>query len=158
LTLVFLVATLVLLASGAEGVPYANAKRTAALATAVLASFGSAVGLVIWPAMLWFTWRSGASKRWLIVIGAIGAGYGLLYISTLHSTGLEQPSRFLYVEQSLKTADYLLAYLGLPLSRVSALGVTARALGAVLLAAAIIAILYDAILRRPATRLHLVGV
>lgn len=155
LSLVFLVATLVLFGSGAEFAPGTGAKRAAALVTAVLASFSNAVGLVIWPAMLWLAWRGGASKRWLIGIGALGTGYGLFYVWTLPSIG---PSRILDLEHLLKMADYLFAYLGLPLSRSPELGLVARGLGAALLAAALIAILYDAILRRPATRLHLIGI
>jgi hypothetical protein len=158
LSLVFLVATLVLFESGAEGARYTGVKRTAALVTAVLASFSNAGGLVIWPAILWLAWRGGASKRWLIGIGALGFGYGLFYVLTLSSTDIGGPSRVFNFEHLLKMADYLLAYLGLPLSRAPGLGFMARALGAVLLAAAIIAILCDAILLRLATRLHRVGV
>ena len=55
-------------------------------------------------------------------------------------------------------ANYLLAYLGLPLSRAPKLGLVSHVLGAGLLVAGVIAILFDAILRRPATRLHLIGI
>jgi len=62
------------------------------------------------------------------------------------------------LDHLLKMANYLLAFLGLPLSRASELSLVARALGAALLVAAVIAILFDAIQRRPATRLHLIGI
>jgi hypothetical protein len=93
----------------------------------------------------------------LVGIGVIGLGYGLFYVLTLPLTSIE-PSRVLDFEHLLKMADYLLAYLGLPLSRAPELGFMARALGAVLLAAALIAILCDAILRRPSTRLQRLGI
>jgi hypothetical protein len=157
LSLVFLVATLVLFCGGEEFGPYAGAQRAAALVSAILASFSNAVGLVIWPALLYLAWRVGTSKRWLVGIGALGIGYGLFYVWTLPSVGPGGPSR-IDLNHLLKIADYLLAYLGLPLSRAPQLSLVARALGATLLAAAVIAIVYDATLRRPATRLRLLGI
>jgi hypothetical protein len=152
ISLVFLVGTLVLFSSTVEFAPHAAAKRIVALVTGVLASFSTALGLLIWPAMLWLAWRSGASRRWLIGIGAIGTGYGLYYVWTLHGH-----IGNINLEHVPKMVDYLLAYLGLPLSRVPEFGLVARALGAALLAVAAIAILYDAIVR-PTTRLHLIGI
>jgi hypothetical protein len=157
LSVVFLIATLVLFCRGGEFAPYAGAWRAAALISAVLASLSNAVGLVIWPALLWLAWRFGVSKRWLIGIAALGTGYGLFYVSTLPSFGPGRPSR-IDLDHLLKMANYLLAFLGLPLSRASELSLVARALGAALLVAAVIAILFDAIQRRPATRLHLIGI
>jgi len=109
--------------------------------------------LLVWPALLWLAWRSGASKRWLIGIGAIGIGYGLFYVWTLHGQ-----TSTINLAHLPKMADYLFAYLGLPFSRVSEVGLAARVLGAALLVVAVIAILWDTILRRPATRLHLIGI
>jgi hypothetical protein len=157
ISVVFLIATLVLFCRGGEFAPYAGAWRAAALISAVLASLSNAVGLVIWPALLWLAWRFGVSKRWLIGIAALGTGYGLFYVSTLPSFGPGGPSR-IDLDHLLKMANYLLAFLGLPLSRASELSLVARALGAALLVAAVIAILFDAIQRRPATRLHLIGI
>lgn len=152
ISVVFLVGTLVLFGGGAEVAPHAGVKQALALVTGILASFGNALGLLIWPAMLWLAWRSGTSKRWLMGIGAIGTGYGLFYVWTLHGPSL-------VLDWDLrKMADYLLAYLGLPFSRVPKFGIAARVLGAALLTVAVMAILWDTILRRPATRLHLIGI
>ena len=153
ISVVFLVGTLVLFSSAAEFAPHTGAKRTVALVTGLLASLSNALGLLIWPAMLWLAWRGGASKRWLIGVGAIGIGYGLFYVWTLHGQ-----TSTIDLGHLPKMADYLLAYLGLPFSRVPEFGLAARALGAALLAVAAIAILCDAILRGPATRLHLIGI
>jgi hypothetical protein len=153
LSLVFLVATLVLFDSHAD----AYTRRVAALVTAILASFSSASGLAIWPALLWLAWRGGASRRWLIAIAAVGIGYGSFYVLTSPSIDIGRPSEVIELQHLLKMADYLLAYLGLPLSRAPELGFLARGLGAVLLSAAVVAILFDAILH-PVTRLHRVGI
>jgi len=153
ISLLFLVLTLVLFISGSEFAPHAGAKQTVALVTGMLASLGNALGLLVWPALLWLAWRSGASKRWLIGIGAIGIGYGLFYVWTLHGQ-----TSTINLAHLPKMADYLFAYLGLPFSRVSEVGLAARVLGAALLVVAVIAILWDTILRRPATRLHLIGI
>ena len=153
LSLVFLVATLVLFDSHAD----AYSRRVAALVTAILASFSSASGLAIWPALLWLAWRGGASRRWLIAIAAVGIGYGSFYVLTSPSIDIGRPSEVIELQHLLKMADYLLAYLGLPLSRAPELGFLARGLGAVLLSAAVVAILFDAILH-PVTRLHRVGI
>jgi hypothetical protein len=159
LSLLFVVTTLVLFSHSGEFARYAGTKRAGALVAAVLASFSNAVGLVIWPALLWLAWRVGASKRWLIGIAAFGSGYGLVYLWTLPAAGpMLDLGHQLNLAHVSKMGDYLLAYLGLPLSRAPGLGLLARALGAGLLLAAVIAILFDAALRRSATRLHLIGI
>jgi hypothetical protein len=155
LSLVFLVATLVLFDSGPD-VHYT--KRTAALVIAIMASFTNVGGLAIWPALLWLAWRRGASKRWLIGIATLGVGYGSFYVLTLPSTGIDRPSHVIELAHLLKMADYLLAYLGLPLSRQPELGFMARGLGGVLLLGGLIAIIRDAILRGPTTRLYRFGI
>jgi hypothetical protein len=157
LSVVFLVATLALFCRGREFAPDVGTQRTAALVTAILASFSNAVGLAIWPALLYLAWRVGASKKWLVGIGALGICYGLFYVWTLPSFGPGGPSR-IDLDHLVKMANYLFAYLGLPLSRSSELDLVSRGLGAGLLVAAVIAILFDVILRRPATRLHLIGI
>ena len=93
LSVVFLITTLVLFCRVGEFAPYIGAQRAAALVTAILASFSNAVGLAIWPALLYLAWRVGTSKRWLVGIGALGICYGLFYVLTLPSFGPGGPSR-----------------------------------------------------------------
>ena len=154
LALVFIVASLVLFNGEAERTPYTTTRRIAALLTAMLASTANAVGLVAWPALLWSAWRGGAAPRWQVLIAAVGAGYGVMYLHGLPSIGHGDPAAFFAFAHLWKMLDYLLAYLGLPLSRAPGLGLPARVLGGVLLAAGGIAVLRDVVAPRPATRLH----
>lgn len=157
LALLFTVAALALFDGEAERTRATGARRAAALAAAVLASLGNAVGLVAWPALLWSAWQGRASRRWLAAIALLAAGYGLFYTAGLPQGGTGGTAHLFAPAHLLKMLDYLLAYLGLPLSRAPELGPAARVLGAVLLLAGTAAVVRDAATARPKVRLHRLG-
>lgn len=110
--------------------------RGAALALAGAAAFGNAVGLMVWPALAFGAWRAGREERaWLGVVLLAGAAFGAAYVS-----GQSSPSaaEALTPPTLLRMLDYGLAYLGLPWVRAS--GPLGRAIGLVLLAAALVAV------------------
>jgi hypothetical protein len=134
LTLIFVVGALVLFDGVGETAP-SNARRIAALAVAMMASLSNGVGLVVWVPLWWVAWRGGAGLRWLLAIAAVGAGYGFIYVWTLPSIQFGDPDQFTTLVHLAKIAEYLLAYLGLPLSCAEALRLPALALGGILLVA-----------------------
>jgi hypothetical protein len=158
LTVLFIVVTLVLFDGEPERTAHTHARRAASLVAAVLAGLANAAGLVIWPALLWSVWRGGARRPWLLTVGATGLVYCFVYVQGLPGTGSDGFLRCFSAGHFWKMADYLLMYLGLPLSRAPALGVPARILGAALLAAGFGAIWHDATLPRPASRLHRIAI
>ncbi len=158
LTVLFIVAALVLFDGEPERTARTQARRAASLCAAMLAGLANAAGLVIWPVLLWSAWRGGARRPWLLTIGATGVVYCCVYVQDLPPVGADGLPLFFSADHVWKMADYLLMYLGLPLSRAPALGVPARILGAGLLVAASAAVCNDATLPRPAPRLHRISI
>ena len=157
LALVWIVAALVLFDGEAGRTPATPARRCAALAAAALAGLANAVGMVAWPALLWSARQGGASRRWLAGIGAAGVAYAALYLAGLPQGGAGTAGPLPAPLRLLKMLDYLLATLGLPLSRAPGLGAASRALGAVLLIVGAVTLLRDTFTARPKTRLHRFG-
>ena len=152
ISLVFMVAALVLFEG--EGAPTGAptpGRRGMAILAAVLASFGNAVGLVVWPALLWSAWRGRAGTRWLAIVLTAGLAYGVLYIGTVPVEGIADRQTLFTLPHLTKMLDYLLLYLGLPLSRAPGLGVPARVLGAALLLAGLTVLARAAVGKRPST-------
>jgi hypothetical protein len=158
LALVFVVATLVLFDGEAERGRFTSSRRVAGILMAILASMANAVGLIAWPVLLWSAWRGGAKRTWLLTIIAIGGAYGMIYMHGLQSFDQSDPVPILTVVHLRKMADYLLVYLGLPLSRAPGLGLPARLLGGVLLVTGAVAIVRDMVSPKDDTRLHRIGI
>jgi hypothetical protein len=152
--LAFALLGLVLFDGAGEGTRLASRwRRIAALAAAAAAGFGNAVGLVIWPILLWSAWRGRAGFGWAAAIAVIGGVYIAFYVHGL-------PVRRYAFDGShpLKVLDYLLTYLGLPWTRSAALAVPGRALGALLLVAGLVAIVQRGLLAVPGGRLERIAV
>jgi len=158
LTVLFIVVALVLFDGEPERTGRTTARRAASLVAAALASLANAAGLVIWPVLLWSAWRGGAKRPWLLTVSAVGLIYCFVYVHDLPPIGADGSPTFFSADHVWKMTDYLLMYLGLPLSRAPALGVPARILGAVLLAAGIAAVWHDGRLPSPAVRLHRIAI
>jgi hypothetical protein len=157
LALVFVIAALALFDDDAELTPANAARRVGALVMAMMASLGNAAALVVWPALWWLAWRGRAGWKWLLATAATGAGYGFIYVHSIPTLGFNRPGDFTSAHL-MKMGEYLLMYLGLPLSRADGLRLPALVLGASLLAAGSAALLFHTIWRRPETRLQRQGV
>ncbi len=153
LTLVFVIAALALFDDDAELTRASASRRICAIVMAVIASFGNAVGLVVWPALCWLAWRGGAGWKWLLAVAATGAGYGFFYMHDVPAHGFDGAGG-VTLAHMMKMGEYLITYLALPLSRADWLRLTSLALGGLLLPAGSAVVLYYTMWRRPATRLQ----
>ncbi len=158
MALCFIVATLWLFDAEAEPARHKFTRRVMALLTATLAGLCNGVGMVAWPVLLWSAWRGKARLAWKLTIGVVGLAYGVVYLHGLPTAGHVRFSQMLVLPHLAKMADYLLAYLGLPLSRAPGLELPGRLLGSLLLAAGLCVVIRDAIAPRLAGRLHRLGV
>jgi hypothetical protein len=149
LALFFIVAAITLFDAEAERTKRTEWRRATACIAALLASLASGVGLVAIPALLWTAWRGGA-RNWIIPLALAGTIYGALYIYGLPI----QPPTSLSPGHFLKMADYAVAFAGLPLSRVPACAILARAIGALFIALGLAALIHDALMRNNISRLH----
>ena len=58
-------------------------QRGAALLVACVVPVADAVGWAAWPILLWIAWRSGAGRRWLLTMGAVGTAFFIVYMRGL---------------------------------------------------------------------------
>jgi hypothetical protein len=156
LALVFVILSLVLFDGEAERSPATPARRCGAVAAAAAAALGNAIGLVAWPVLLWSAWRGRAGWRWLAAIAAIALLYGGFY---LHDLPAHPPPPGAWAPAHLrKLAEYLVAYLGLPIARSPTFAQAGRVIGALLLLAGLAAALWWGLLRRAGTRLDRIAI
>lgn len=158
LTLFFVVAACVVITGPAEAGSLGTGRGLGALLLAACAGLGNAVGLLAWPVLLWSAWRCRSGWRWLAAIAAAAAVYGALYLHglSLSSGGVAPPATIL--ARATKLLTYVLAYLGLPLSRVPGLLPAGEAVGTVLLAAALFAVIRFGVRRPAISRLERIAV
>jgi hypothetical protein len=74
-TVLFAVLSLLLLDDAGEGSRLASARRLGALVAAVGAGFACAIGLILWPILLWAAWRGRLGWRWMTAIAVLGGGF-----------------------------------------------------------------------------------
>jgi hypothetical protein len=158
MALVFIVATVFLFDAQAEHTRHTSTRRALAFLTATLAGLCNGVGMVAWPVLLWSAWRGKARPGWLLTIALLGLAYGAIYLQGLPTAGHARLSEMFVFPHLAKMANYLLAYLGLPLSRAPGLQLPGRLFGALLLAACLLVVMRDAIAPRQPGRLHRLGI
>jgi hypothetical protein len=111
-------------------------------AAAVIAGFGVAGGLFIWPVLAFTAWRSGARRAWLAVIGGVGLVIWAAYLRGLPS----QPGLLaLDLSRMIAMLDFVIRFLGLPWSHAAALVWPGRVIGALVLTAGCHLVLTDAV-------------
>jgi hypothetical protein len=162
-TLVFAVLSLILFDGRGESANSTHLRRVAALLAAVGAAFSSATGLVLWPVLLWVTWRGRAGWTWAATVACVGTTFVVLYtrgmpIPLSTSSALRGDAQFYAQAHLLKIGDYLLTYMGLPWTRASALAVVGRLIGAILLVVGVASIVRRGVLRPPASRLERIAI
>ena len=157
LALVCVIAALVLFDGEAERTRLTDAKRIAAVVMAVMASLSNAVGMVVWPGLLWSAWRAarprdGCSR---LLQSALATG---LPMRGLSSDAFEDPSHLTSFAHLTEMAVYLLTYLGLPWSRAAQLHLPALVLGGAMVVAGSVVIVRDTLLKCQTTRLQRIAV
>jgi hypothetical protein len=158
LTLLFVVGACVLMDGLAESGPLGVGRGAAAVVLAAGAGLANAVGLLAWPVLLWSAWRNRAGARWIVVIGLLSGAYGVAYLhgQVLSSGDVAPPASML--ARVAKQSEYLLAYLGLPLSRVPALRLVGEGLGAALLCGGLWALVRYGLQLSAITRLERIAI
>ena len=133
-------------------------RRCAALAAAVAAPLGNAVGLVTLPILLWIAWRARAGRWWIVAIAAVGVVFVSSYLAgqpiapgSGRAAGTDPPDL-------INRLDYLITFLGLPWTRADALAIPGRIAGSLLLVAGAGVVIRRGIIRRPTERLEIVSV
>jgi hypothetical protein len=121
---------------------------------AAVVPFMHTEGWVLWPVLLWVGWRAGVARRTLGVIAACGAVFMVIYFRGLPLGVLEAATAADGFPAALgRRVDYLLTYVGLPLTRADALEIPGRVLGAGLLLAALAVIVRRVVLAPAVSRL-----
>lgn len=125
-----------------------SGRRIAALAAAIGAGFGNAAALGVWPILAWLAWRAGAGRTWIAAAVAAGALFIAVYVSDLPLNA--QPaagSSGSAIARLGDALDYLLIYMGLPVTRAAALALPGKALGAALLLASLVVVAWLGLLK-----------
>ena len=141
-TLFFSVASIVLLAASNTEVQSRRWKRAAALLAAVCAGLSTMVGLIMWPILIWMSWRMRAGLPWLLLVSGFGAVFCWTYANgvTVPQSALsagDLDGGYYTAAHLLKVGDYFITYMGLPWTRAAALADVGRVIGAVLSATGI---------------------
>jgi len=95
-------------------------RRALALFAAAGSGLGSAVGLLIWPILLWAAWRGRLAGRWIAATTVCGGTYIVLYVHgyslAQFDASLAHADIFWSVAHLRKIPQYFLLYMGLPWS------------------------------------------
>ncbi len=115
------------LLDGSRQSRYSNLQCPAAIICACFASFGVTAGLLIWPVLVWLTWRNRLSWARTAAMGAAGLAYILLYLWKMPARTYRSP---VSIDALASSFDYAIRFLGLPWSHAPDLEWPARAIGA----------------------------
>jgi hypothetical protein len=136
--------------------------RGAALLVACIVPFADAVGWVVWPILCWVAWRAGAGRQWLLIVAGTGTALLLVYVRELPlalPVGVAATGGALELADELaRRTSYLLTFMGLPWTRVSALEAPGRLFGALLFVMGAGVAFWRGIYHAPSGRLERVAI
>lgn len=137
-TVAFITLALALAAAAGEKTSHAWRYWNGAIVAAICAGFACAIGLLVWPILLWAAWRGRAGWRLMVVLVVAAIGYIALYLHGLNLVGatgaaLRGDAAFYAPDHLHRAANVFLTFLGLPWSRAAALFPTGRVIAALLL-------------------------
>jgi len=160
-TVVFAVLAFVLFdqeGSRVDGGRPSSLRRIAALAAAVAAGFGNAAALGLWPILAWLAWRARAGAVWLAATILVGTGFTAVYVSDLPLAAQPSGQSAGALVRIGEALDYLLTYMGLPVTRAAALAIPGKALGGALLVASLAVVAWLGFLKASVDRTARVAV
>ncbi len=131
--------------------------RALTLPIAVCAAFGNGSALVIWPVLLWISWRQRAGVRGMVLVALVGLMFiGIYTYGTPSNAPLTDALRSDLPDAGdiRRIVSYALTFLGLPFSRAPGLGTTGRVMGLAFLAAGLVAIVRVSLLESANTKLN----
>lgn len=115
------------------------------------AAFGSAGGLLVWPAVIWSAWRGGLATRQLIILAIAGVVFCATYLSWSQvSSEISRPAL-------LQSIDYGIRFLGLPWTHSAKLVSAGRLIGTITAIVGSWLIIEDLLRQRQRTRLERIG-
>ncbi|MGB6662383.1 MAG: hypothetical protein WBE90_25705, partial [Xanthobacteraceae bacterium] len=126
----FALFSFVLLDNEADNTPLRIVCRVCALICACLSPFGVSAGLLVWPVLIWLSWRARLSKRWIALVMGVGSTAIALYLWKMPPKHYQSP---LDVQNLVGSIDYGIRFLGLPWSHSEALTWPARVIGFIVL-------------------------
>ena len=132
-------------------------RRLAAFPAAMAAGFANAIGLLVWPLLLWAAWRGRLGWRWIAAIATVAALFAAVYFHGMDSSA-PAPTPLVDVHSLAKLANYVITFMGLPWTRSPLLATPGWLAGAVLLVVGLATGLQHGILRQPADRLQRIAV
>lgn len=135
-------------------------RRGTAILAAINAPLASAVGVVVWPILLWVAWSGRAGRRWTITVVVVGLAFLSFYtrgLSPAMAASVATVTRVGSVDDLASRANYLLTYLGLPWTRSAALLPEGQIVGGLLLIVGTWVVVQRGFLRRPTRRLERVA-
>jgi hypothetical protein len=132
-------------------------RRLAALPAAIAASFGNAIGLLVWPLLLWAAWRGRLGWRWIAGIGTVAVLFGAIYFYSMDSSA-PAAAKLIDVRSVVKAANYIITFAGLPWTRSPLIATPGWLAGGILLVVGVTTALHYGILRQPADRLQRIAV
>jgi hypothetical protein len=118
--------SLALLDGAAEQDHFSKYRRAAAIVCACLAAFGDSGGLLIWPALIWSSWKGSLRWGWIAGIACVGILFIAVYLWNLPSPPVSRSIDFSHIVRSF---DYVIRFLGLPWSHMHELVWPARVIG-----------------------------
>jgi len=134
----FALFSFVLLDNETDNAPLRMFYRGCALFCACLSPFGVSAGLLVWPVLIWLSWRAGMSKRWIASIIGTGLTSVTLYLWKMPPKGYQSP---LDIQRLIGSIDYGIRFLGLPWSHSEALTWPARVVGVFILVVGVLVII-----------------
>jgi hypothetical protein len=125
-------------------------RRVAAMGTAVAGAFANTAALVVWPILVWYSWRTRAGWHWTAVMAVTGTIFSLVYIRGLPvaAEGNSTLAGVLSGAEIQRAATYLFTYLGLPWTRAASLQLVGQAAGVVLFVASVASVIRFGFLRQ----------
>jgi hypothetical protein len=114
----------------------------------VLSTLTHSVGFLALPGLYWAAWRQAGARRWRAILPIVFTPYAFIYVKTLAVVGVAAKAPMSMADHLHRSVMYLLAFLGLPLSRAPHLLPLGMLVGAAALALGAAALLVE-VLRRP---------
>ena len=128
--------------------------RVCALISACLSSFGVSAGLLVWPVLIWLSWRARLSKRWIASVIVTGLIYVALYLWKMPPKEYQSP---LNIQNLVESIDYGIRFLGLPWSHSETLAWPARVVGFIVLVVGAFVVAKSSFRYEPLKRVRRIG-
>lgn len=136
-----------------ESAGQSASRRLLGIVVAMLAAFGSATALAVWPILLWLSWRAGAGRLWAATTVLVGGIFSAIYLRGIPGVAIDATMPWEGLTGAWRSADYLVTYMGLPWTRAAVTATGGKVLGGALFALSCGLCLWCGIVRPVSSRL-----